>query len=309
MARYHGEYSGWSDYVTVAERRRNAAVATEKLRKQGHRMAPVVIAGRVIAATFWGKAWCDNLASYRDYEYRLERGRSYVRNGLVVDLQIKPRTVTAMVSGSSLYRVTISIGEVKQAQWRSICKDCAGGIDSVVELLQGRFTQGVMERICRKEKGLFPRPADIRLPCSCPDFASMCKHVAAVLYGIGARLDTQPELLFRLRAVDENELVTHIDQSLPIVKARPAAGKVLEVDDLSAVFGLDMAGAEDQAEAIASPPATKRAKKAGVAKSTAKAEPAQVIQEGSPGDAPGSLPAKSSLSRNKHRTPARRRAA
>jgi uncharacterized Zn finger protein len=241
MSRYYG---GWAPYVSVAERRRRAAREMEKLRKTGHPVAPVIIAGRTIAATFWGKAWCDNLEGYRDYENRLPRGRSYVRNGSVVDLQIGPREVKAIVSGSSIYHVTVSIGAVVKAQWRSICKDCAGGIDSLVELLQGRFSKGVMERICRQDNGLFPRASDIRFACSCPDYASMCKHVAAVLYGVGARLDTQPELLFRLRAVNENELVAHIDQALPMSKTGPAAGKVLDADDLSSMFGLDMAGAD-----------------------------------------------------------------
>ena len=149
---------GWAPYVPVAERRRRAVLAMGKLAKKGHPVAPVVITGRAIVTTFWGKAWCDNLESYHDFENRLPRGRTYVRNGSVVDLQIAPREVTAMVSGSSLYRVTVGIDPVPRAQWRSICKDCAGGIDSLVELLQGRLSQGVMERICRQGLGLFPAP-------------------------------------------------------------------------------------------------------------------------------------------------------
>jgi uncharacterized Zn finger protein len=257
MSRYYG---GWAPYVPVAERRRKALLAMEKLRKKGHPVAPVVVAGRAIAATFWGKAWCDNLEGYHDYENRLPRGRTYVRNGSVVDLQIGPREIKAMVSGSSIYHVTVSIGAVVKAQWQSICKDCAGGIDSLVELLQGRFSKGVMERICRQDNGLFPRPSDIRFSCSCPDYASMCKHVAAVLYGVGARLDKQPELLFRLRAVNENELVAHIDQSLPMSKTGPAKGKVLDADDLSSMFGLDMAGADTPPAVVedAKPPRASR---------------------------------------------------
>jgi uncharacterized Zn finger protein len=241
MSRYYGS---WAPYVPVAERRRKALLAMERLRKKGHPVAPVTIAGRAIAATFWGKAWCDNLEGYHDYANRLPRGRTYVRNGSVVDLQIGPREITAMVSGSSIYHVTVSIGAVVKAHWQSICRDCAGGIDSLVELLQGRFSKGVMERICRQDNGLFPRPADIRFACSCPDHASMCKHVAAVLYGVGARFDEQPELLFRLRAVNENELVAQIDRALPMSKKGPGAGKVLDADDLSSMFGLDMAGAD-----------------------------------------------------------------
>jgi uncharacterized Zn finger protein len=238
MSRYYG---GWAPYVPVAERRRKAERAMEKRRKAGHPVAPVRIAGRAIATTFWGQAWCDNMESYRDYENRLPRGRTYVRNGSVVDLQIAPGRITAAVSGSELYDVTVTIKETPQAHWRSICADCAGGIDSLVELLQGRLSKGVMERLCRQQGGLFPRPSDIRFSCSCPDHASMCKHVAAVLYGIGARLDHQPELLFRLRAVDETDLVRHVDAALPLSKQGPAAGRVLETDDVSALFGLDMA--------------------------------------------------------------------
>jgi uncharacterized Zn finger protein len=241
MSRHNSHYEDrWPAYVPMAERRRKAVLAMEKLRKTGHAVAPVKIEGRAIASTFWGKAWCDNLERYRDYENRIERGRTYVRNGSVVDLQIAPREVTATVSGSELYQVKISIGEVPKKQWASICKDCTGGIDSLVELLQGRFSKGVMERIYRQGDGLFPKPAEIRFSCSCPDHASMCKHVAAVLYGVGARLDAQPELLFRLRAVDEKGLLARLDSALPLAKGAPDAGKVLADDDLSALFGLDM---------------------------------------------------------------------
>ena len=238
MAGYYGE---WAPYVPVAERRRKAAREIKKLRKKGHPVAPVVIEGRKIAATFWGKAWCDNLDSYHDFETRLPRGRTYVRNGSVIDLQISPLEVRAMVSGSSIYQVSVGISALPKARWRTICGDCAGGIDSLVELLQGRFSKGVMERLCRQDKGLFPKPSEIEFSCTCLDYASMCKHVAAVLYGIGARLDEKPELLFHLRAVDGNDLVAHVDTALPLASKAPDAGKVLESDDISALFGLEMA--------------------------------------------------------------------
>ena len=144
-----------------------------------------------------------------------------------------------------------------KAQWNSICADCAGGIDSLVELLQGRFSKGVMERICRQGTGLFPKPAEIRFSCSCLDHASMCKHVAASLYGVGARLDAKPELLFRLRGVNENDLVADIGSALPMAKQAPGAGKVLESDDMAALFGLDMGDVPEPAEAARTVTATK----------------------------------------------------
>ncbi|MGH7099217.1 MAG: SWIM zinc finger family protein [Stellaceae bacterium] len=231
----------WTPYVPVAERRRQAARMAARLRKKGQVLAPVTIAGRTIAATFWGKAWCDNLEAYSDYETRLPRGRTYVRNGAVIDLQIARGQVTALVSGSEVYRVALIIKEMPAARWRSICTDCAGSVASVVELLQGRFAKGVMERLCRQDGGLFPWPCDIRFSCSCPDHALLCKHVAAVLYGVGARLDDRPELLFRLRGVDEGELIAHADMPLALTKKDPAPDRVLQADDISALFGLDMA--------------------------------------------------------------------
>jgi uncharacterized Zn finger protein len=238
MARYDER---WAPYVPVAERRRQAERMAARLRRKGQVLAPVTIAGRTIAATFWGKAWCDNLEAYSDYETRLPRGRTYLRNGSVIDLQIARGQVTALVSGSEVYRVALAIKEVSAARWRSICTDCAGSVASVVELLQGRFAKGVMERLCRQQNGLFPTPSEIRFSCSCPDHALMCKHVAAVLYGVGARLDDRPELLFRLRGVDENELIARVDASLALAKKDPASDRVLHADDVSALFGLDMA--------------------------------------------------------------------
>ena len=232
---------GWRPYVTVAERRRKAAREMEKLKKKGHPVSPVVLEGRTIAKTFWGKAWCDNLERYSDFANRLPRGRTYVRNGSVVDLQIGGGEVKAMVSGSEIYQVVVKVTPVSKARWRSICEDCAGAIDSLVELLQGRFSKGVMERICRQGSGLFPSPPEIRLSCSCPDWASMCKHVAAVLYGIGARLDHQPELLFKLHKVDEKELIAKASKGLPLGGKAPASEKTLGSGDLSAIFGLEMA--------------------------------------------------------------------
>jgi uncharacterized Zn finger protein len=234
-------YYEWRPYVPVAERRRIAAKQLAKLRKKGQAISPVTITGKVIAGSFWGKSWCTNLERYSDYENRLPRGRTYVRNGSVVDLQIAKGKVSAMVSGSSLYTVTITIAPVTAARWKAICKDCAGTIDSLVELLQGRLAKGVMDRVCREGDGLFPAPREIKLSCSCPDWADMCKHVAAVLYGIGARLDEKPALLFELRGVDENELLAEAGQEFPLKKAVPATTKVLDDSDVASLFGLEMA--------------------------------------------------------------------
>jgi hypothetical protein len=234
-------YWGWRPYVSVAQRRGQALREMAKLKKQGHPVSPVIVEGRTIVKTFWGKAWCENLERYSDYANRLPRGRTYVRNGSVIDLQITPGEIKALVSGSEIYSVAVKVAPVSKARWKSICKDCAGAIDSLIELLQGRFSKGVMERICRQKTGLFPSPDEIKLSCSCPDWAGMCKHVAAVLYGIGTRVDQQPELLFRLHELDEKELIATAGKSLPLAQKGPPPKKALGGEDLSGLFGLEMA--------------------------------------------------------------------
>jgi uncharacterized Zn finger protein len=248
----YGDYYGFKPYISVGARRAQAARELAKLQKKGRKISPVVIEGRTIAGTFWGEAWCDNLERYSDFANRLPRGRTYVRNGSVVDLQIGPGSVMALVSGSTMYDVKVTVGPVSRARWSAICKDCSGAIDSLVELLQGRFSKGVMTRLCEEKTGLFPSPSEILFTCSCPDWASMCKHVAAVLYGIGARLDHQPELLFTLRKVDQQELIAKAGSDISKKGKGPAAAKVLASDDFSELFGIEMAPATPPRRAAAS---------------------------------------------------------
>jgi len=200
-------YFPWKPNVPAAARRRATDRTVAKMLRKGQMLSPVAASRGAIAKSFWGKAWCQNLERYSDYSNRLPRGRTYLRNGSVIDLKIGPGEVTAQVMGSSLYRITVSIREVAVAHWQAIARDCARSIDTLVELLQGQLSTSVMERITRPGTGLFPSPKEIAFSCSCPDSAAMCKHVAATLYGIGARLDVEPELLFGLRKVDAKELI------------------------------------------------------------------------------------------------------
>jgi uncharacterized Zn finger protein len=239
-------YYGFKPYVPVGVRRARAAREILGLTKTGRTTSPVVIDGRKIARTFWGEAWCNNLEQYSDFSNRLPRGRTYVRNGSVFDLQITPGRVAALVSGSDTYEVQVTVTPLARARWSAICRDCSGAIDSLVELLQGRFSTGVMTRLCEQKTGLFPSPMEISFTCSCPDWAYMCKHVAAVLYGIGARLDHQPELLFTLRHVDQQELVAKAGSGLTTRKRATGANtvpssRVLADQDLAKMFDIEIA--------------------------------------------------------------------
>jgi uncharacterized Zn finger protein len=238
MSYWSRGYHHWAPRKSVTARRADAARQIKDAERRGRAMSPVTIAGRKIAHTFWGKAWCDNLERYRDFAYRLERGRSYVRSGSVLDLKIEAGKIVAKVSGSSLYDVAIEIDAVQRDAWRAIQRDCTGGIGSRLDLLGGRLSEPVMARLCADRTGMFPAPSAIRFTCSCPDYATMCKHVAAAMYGVGARLDHAPELLFTLRRVSVDELLASAISELP---AAPSSARVLAADGLASLFGIELA--------------------------------------------------------------------
>jgi uncharacterized Zn finger protein len=252
MSRYN--YGGWAPYVSVAERRTKAGKMMDKLRKQGVDIQPVPpIAGRIIARSFWGKGWCEHLDSFGDYANRLDRGKTYVRNGSVCHLAIGKGKVDAIVSGSSLYNVEIQITPLAAADWAALRKQCAGRIGSLLELLQGRLSGEIMSVVTDRNKGLFPKPTQIQYKCNCPDYAGMCKHIAAVIYGIGARLDDKPQLLFQLRGVDHEELIDADAAAAATVSAKTSPRtrrRALADQSLEDVFGVEL---EQNAESAPTP--------------------------------------------------------
>lgn len=236
---YYYDDGGWAPYVPTAKRRELAIKKIKELQKKGKKLNPICITGRIIATTFWGKAWCDNLENYSDYSNRLPRGRTYLRNGSVIDLQVTPGKVEAQVMGSSLYRILIKVKPMPESKWQKLVKICAGKIDSLIELLQGRFSKAIMSILIAKDTELFPSPDEISMHCSCPDHAGMCKHIAAVLYGIGAAIDTQPEWLFSLRHIDYLQLIDSAARS-PLLTAAAPKDQTIEESDLASIFGVEM---------------------------------------------------------------------
>ena len=203
--------------------------------EEGRTPFPVESAGRSIAKSFWGKAWCRNIESYQDYESRLPRGRSYLKNGAVIDLGIEPGKVNALVVGGELYHISIAIDPVRPERWEELRKRCAGRIDSLVDLVAGKLSEPVIELLCSPGTGLFPAPEEIHMSCDCPDWADLCKHLAAVLYGVGVRLDADPELFFVLRGVDQAGLFGG-----DLASALPEEGAAEFGDDLAETFGIEL---------------------------------------------------------------------
>jgi len=259
---YYRDY-GFPRYVPVAQKRARAQRKLEQLKKKRPGIRPVIIEGNALVRTWWGKAWNGNLEKYADYTNRIGRGRSYVRNGAVLDLQIKPGQIDALVQGTqgSPYKVAIKIKPIGASVWQEIKATCAGRLASLQELLEGRFPKGLAELFTAKGSGLFPSPPEIDFHCSCPDWAYMCKHVAAVLYGIGTRLDEDPSLFFVLRKVKMDDLITQAvrDKSARLLKqAKKKTSRVIDDADLGAVFGIEMESGPAPAHEV---PAKKTRKK------------------------------------------------
>jgi uncharacterized Zn finger protein len=229
---------GWRPYVPVAERQAKAARQMARRLGKGVAPEPVILQGGQISRTFWGQAWCRHLESFSDFANRLPRGRTYVRNGSVCHLSIAKGKIDALVCGSELYSVTIRVKALPGRLWTDIRRRCAGQIASLLDLLKGRLSDGVMAVVTHRQRGLFPQPGEITMQCSCPDWAVMCKHVAAVLYGVGARLDRAPDLLFALRGVDHEQLVQAEVTALPTAKG---TGRRLRTGTLEEIFGIELA--------------------------------------------------------------------
>ena len=211
-------------YVPVDAQRARIVSEMNRLVASGVKVRPVELRGRTLASSFWGRRWCEHVESFSEYAARLAHGRACLRNGSVCHLSIEPGGVDAMVIGSALYRVTIRIRRLEGATWMAMRTACAGRVGSLLELREGRVPDDVAEVVTDRNSGLFPQPGDIVASCDCGDGTTLCKHAAAVLWGIGSRLDERPESLFLLRGVDETELIA----TEPAHSRDPAAAGGLE---------------------------------------------------------------------------------
>jgi uncharacterized Zn finger protein len=247
-----GYWGGFPPYVSKAEKIRHAEKAKAALlKKKGATIEPIVLNGREIARTWWGKAWNRNLERYSDYENRLPRGRSYVRNGSVLDLKISATTIAAIVAGSrpKPYEISIHIKPLNKKVEQALMEKSRAALDSMQSLCSGEFPEELKESFLEEGTGLFPSPKEIQLSCTCPDWASMCKHVAAVLYGAAVRLDEKPELFFVLRGINMDDFVGKMvkrESEKMLRKAKAKSERVIEAGEgeLSKLFGIAMDGAQ-----------------------------------------------------------------
>ena len=240
MSRYWED--GCYSQPTTSELKRKSEASRVSAEKKGKRLEPVVIQGRKIAKSWWGRAWCDNLERYADYESRLERGKRYVKTGAVIDLSITKGRIQAKVQGSrkTPYKVEIRISPLSEERCQEILQTCGKRVETLENLLAGDFPEELKELFTQRG-GLFPSSREISFSCSCPDWALMCKHVAAVLYGIGARLDENPSLFFELRGIEMGRFIdvaiaNRVERMLK--NAGRTSGRTIDEGDIRGLFGI-----------------------------------------------------------------------
>ncbi len=155
----------------MAEKRAKAAKKLAQLKKKNPHISPIEIKVSAIARTWWGKAWNRNLEAYADYKNRIGRGRSYVRHGAVLDLRIEQGKVESLVQGSRSkpYSVSVRIKAIEKSIWKALKSAAEGKLDSLQELLGGKFPKALGEIFTIQGKGLLPSPKEIEFACSCPD--------------------------------------------------------------------------------------------------------------------------------------------
>lgn len=241
MSKYWDDSTSYQQ-PTVSSLKRNAETTVKKEKARGKQLEPVNISGRTIVKSWWGQSWCDNLERYADYGSRLERGKRYVRSGAVVDLKIHFGKIQARVQGrrKTPYKVEIRISPLSEERCQKIMERCGRRIENLEGLIAGNFPDELKE-IFLEEEGLFPAPKEISFSCSCPDWALLCKHVAAVLYGVGARLDESPLLFFELRGIDAGRFIdvalqSKVEQMLANVECK--SDRIICEQDIGNLFGV-----------------------------------------------------------------------
>lgn len=232
MYEYDDEYPR---YVSAAERKEKSEKLIKKL-QTSQNLNPIVVKAKSIATSFWGKSWCRHLSTYEYYTARLSRGRSYLRSGTVVDLQISEGLVQAQVLGTSLYQVNIRFENLDPELWSEFVQKTSGEIDSLLDLLAGNLPEKITEVMCDPFSGFFPDESKIRFSCTCLDDADLCKHVAAALYGVAIRFDEDAKLFFILRGVDPSDLLKQATKDFSSPQAED-----ISKEDLSDLFQIDLA--------------------------------------------------------------------
>ncbi len=175
--------------------------------------------------SWWAKRWIAVLEGFQ-IGGRLQRGRSYARNGQVLGIDIKAGKVTAKVQGSQStpYAIGIEVQQLKPSEWDKLVGELNTQALFAAKLLAGEIPTDIEKVFERAGLSLFPKSLrEIKTNCSCPDASNPCKHIAAVYYLIGEEFDRDPFLLFRLRGIDRDGLCKRLVTTSAETPSEPTA--------------------------------------------------------------------------------------
>lgn len=216
--------------LRAADLERLADARREQLLAAGESLNPVVSRSRKLATRFWGSAWMRHLAVCESGGLCLAPGRTLLRHGCVLDIRVAPGLVSAKVSAEELYEIELRLAPPDEERVEALATLCAGKIDSLLSLLEGRVDEALLQQLCDPDNGLLPDARDWHISCSCPDWSDPCPHAAAAMYALGVLLDSQPELLFTLRSIDSASLLRKPEHT----------SDAFDAASLSATFGIDL---------------------------------------------------------------------
>ncbi len=220
-----------SPRMKVADWGKLAQARLADLRADGAlQLNPVHEKSRKLAKNAWGSAWMRQLAYCEQEGFSLAAGRSLLRHGCVLDVQVGRGTIDALVSGEELYEIHLKLAEPDEEKIEYLREQCGAHIDSLVALLDGKIDASVMQQLCDPEEGLLPLPYEWQMDCNCPDWNEPCPHAAAAIYAAGCLIDAEPRLLFTLRGIEPSTLC----------EVPSTAAADFDATDLANTFGIDI---------------------------------------------------------------------
>ncbi len=154
--------------------------------------------------TWWGEQWLNSLNNI-DYSNRLPRGATYARKGAVKKISIKGNRIAAKVQGTRVrpYNIDIIMPPFFDPELSNFIKELSRRPAIISKMLNRELDPAVLSLAEQFNLKVFPKQwSDLKMNCSCPDWAVPCKHLASVIYKVSAEIDNNPFLVFSLHNVD-----------------------------------------------------------------------------------------------------------
>lgn len=140
----------------------------------------------------------------------LAEGLEYARLGQTKSLTLSPGRIAALVQGRMpwAYKVQINLPVFSAEQWERVTEEMSSQARYHAMLLGNALPPDIEDLFAPSGLRLFPvQVSDISTSCDCADGGAWCKHVCCVMALVAHRLASEPLVVFRLRGMDEGEVL------------------------------------------------------------------------------------------------------